>query len=118
VELRVAQTAAVPGTRTPADHPIIRAAVKSWEEVAGAQHQLIGANSGATDANILRLRGVPTARIGMPKVGQGPDGEPVDFTLGMNLVDLREMRRLVEVLVRTVVHVREDGAVQQEAVST
>jgi hypothetical protein len=70
--------------------------------VARERHAPIVANSGATDANILRMRGVPTARVGMPKVPAAPDGGPVDFTLGMNLVDLREMRRLVEVLARTV----------------
>ena len=38
----------------------------------------------------------------MPKVATTPAGGAVDFTAGMNLVDLREMRRLVEILVRTV----------------
>jgi hypothetical protein len=59
-------------------------------------------NSGATDANILRMRGVPTARVGMPKVAAMPDGSEIDFTRGMNLVDLRGMRRLAEILIRTV----------------
>jgi hypothetical protein len=36
----------------------------------------------------------------MPKVPCGIGGADVDFTLGMNLVDVREMRRLVEILVR------------------
>jgi hypothetical protein len=80
----------------------VKATVAAWEAVAGERHEPIRGNSGATDANILRMRGVPTARVGMPKVPSAPDGGPVDFTLGMNLVDLREMRRLVEVLVRTV----------------
>jgi len=79
--------------------------VSAWEAVAGERHEPIRANSGATDANILRMRGVPTARLGMPKVPAAPDGGPVDFTLGMNLVDLREMYRLTEVLVRTVIGV-------------
>jgi acetylornithine deacetylase/succinyl-diaminopimelate desuccinylase-like protein len=103
VPLRVRQVASVPGTRTDPDAPVVRSAVAAWEAVAGRPHELVLQNSGATDANILRLRGVPTARVGMPKVNAGPRGEPVDFTLGMNAVDLREARRLVEVLVRTVV---------------
>jgi succinyl-diaminopimelate desuccinylase len=96
------QVAAVPGTRTDPQSEIVRATTGAWEQVAGRTHEPILQNSGATDANILRLRGVPTARVGMPKVPTGPDGGPVDFTLGMNIVDLNAMRRLVEVLVRTV----------------
>ncbi|TDO48043.1 acetylornithine deacetylase/succinyl-diaminopimelate desuccinylase-like protein [Kribbella sp. VKM Ac-2527] len=101
-ELRVEQVAAVPASHTSPGEPIVRAAVAAWEAVAGERHVPILANSGATDANILRMRGVPTARVGMPKVPATPTGEPPDFTAGMNLADLREMRRLVEILVRTV----------------
>ena len=101
-ELRVEQVAAIPASRTAPESPVVRAAVTAWEAVAGERHVPIVANSGATDANILRMRGVPTARVGMPKVPAAPGGGPVDFTLGMNLVDLRAMRRLVEVLARTV----------------
>jgi succinyl-diaminopimelate desuccinylase len=102
VPLLARQVAAVPGTRTDPEVEIVRATVAAWEHVAGRPHEPVVANSGATDANILRLRGVPTARVGMPKVQAAPDGGPVDFTLGMNIVDLDEMRRLVEVLIRTV----------------
>jgi succinyl-diaminopimelate desuccinylase len=48
------------------------------------------------------MRGVPTARVGMPKVHASPDGGDIDFSRGMNLADLGAMRRLAEVLVRTV----------------
>lgn len=102
VALVARQVAAVPGTRTDAQSEVVLATTAAWEAVAGRPHEPILANSGATDANILRLRGVPTARVGMPKVMVAPDGGPVDFTLGMNIVDLNEVRRLVEVLVRTV----------------
>lgn len=110
VEIEARQIAAVPGTRTERSCAVVQAATTAWEQVAGQPHELIPANSGATDANILRLRGVPTARVGMPKVMQAPDGGPVDFTLGMNIVDLSAMRRLVEVLVRTVLTLRETHA--------
>lgn len=100
--LQVEQVAYVPATRTDPSSPVVRATLEAFEAVSGAPHQVIRENSGATDANILRLRGVPTARVGMPKVAQAPDGGEVDFTLGMNLVDLNEMRRLSEVLVRIV----------------
>ncbi|MFI7062408.1 hypothetical protein ACIBL3_15600 [Kribbella sp. NPDC050124] len=101
-DLRVEQVAAVPASHTSPDAPIVRAAVAAWEAVAAEAHVPIAQNSGATDANILRMRGVPTARVGMPKVPATPAGDPPDFTAGMNLADLREMRRLVEILVRTV----------------
>jgi succinyl-diaminopimelate desuccinylase len=110
VDLRVEQVAAVPASHTPPDSPVVRAAVAAWEKVAGQRHEPITQNSGATDANILRMRGVPTARVGMPKVSQAPDGGPVDFTHGMNLADLREMRKLVEILIRTVLGVQSGAA--------
>lgn len=100
--LQVEQVAHVPATWTDPTSPVVRATLEAFEAVSGAPHEAIRENSGATDANILRLRGVPTARVGMPKVAKSPDGGEVDFTLGMNLVDLNEMRRLAEVLVRTV----------------
>ena len=81
---------------------MILAAVDAFETVSGSPHQIIMDNSGATDANILRMRGVPTARVGMPKVAAVPDGSSIDFTRGMNLVDVREMQRLAEILIRTV----------------
>ncbi|GCD88606.1 M20 family metallopeptidase [Nocardioides sp. LS1] len=102
VELRVRQVAAIPATHTPTDSPVVRAAVEAFEAVDGRPHQVTTGNSGATDANILRMRGVPTARVGMPKVAATPDGGEIDFSRGMNLVDLVAMRQLAEVLVRTV----------------
>lgn len=106
-DLRVSQVAAIPATHTSPSSPVVLAAVGAWEAVAGERHVPVTGNSGATDANVLRMRGVPTARVGMPKVTTAPDGGPVDFTLGMNLVDLGAMSRLVEVLVRTVLKIAE-----------
>lgn len=103
VELGVRQVAAIPATHTPTGSPVVRAAVEAFEAVDGRPHHVTTGNSGATDANILRMRGVPTARVGMPKVAATPDGGEIDFSRGMNLVDLVEMRKLAEVLVRTVV---------------
>lgn len=102
VELQVRQVAAIPATHTAPESPVIRAAVAAFETVDGRAHEIVMRNSGATDANILRMRGVPTARVGMPKVAAAPDGGEIDFTRGMNLADLGAMRRLAEVLVRTV----------------
>ncbi|MGH3763348.1 hypothetical protein [Actinophytocola sp.] len=101
---------AIPGTHTPEDAPVVAAAKAAWEELTGDPHEPIVANSGATDANILRARGLPTARIGMDRIG--PDAPlPLDFPAGMNVVDLREAVRLTRHLVHTAVSLctREKG---------
>ncbi|MFF0451345.1 M20 family metallopeptidase [Streptomyces sp. NPDC004609] len=98
VELGTELVLAIPGTSTPLDAPIVRTAVTAWERTAGTPHRAVADNSGATDANILRSRGIPTARVGMPKAAS--DGFVTDFARGMNTVDVRAMRRLCEVLAR------------------
>jgi acetylornithine deacetylase/succinyl-diaminopimelate desuccinylase-like protein len=90
----------IPGTATRPDAFVVEAAVEAWEHLEGRTHEVVLANSGATDANILRGGGIPTARIGMPKVPG-----ITDFQLGMNTVDVREMERLTHLLVRTAVNV-------------
>jgi acetylornithine deacetylase/succinyl-diaminopimelate desuccinylase-like protein len=94
---------AIPPTSTPPDAPVVRSAISAWEATNGREHAPVPDMSGATDANILRARGVPTARVGMPKVADAalhPDPAQ-DFSRGMNTVDVRAMRRLCEVLART-----------------
>jgi acetylornithine deacetylase/succinyl-diaminopimelate desuccinylase-like protein len=101
VDLGVEMVLAVPATHTPPDAPIVRRTVDAWEQTNGRPHAPVPDNSGATDANILRARGIPTARVGMPKVTS--EEFDVDFSRGMNTVDVRAMRRLCEVLARTTV---------------
>ncbi|MER5996391.1 peptidase dimerization domain-containing protein [Streptomyces viridosporus] len=102
IELDWDMVLSIPGTRTPEDAPVVAAAKAAWEESTGRPHQPIVANSGATDANILRSRGLPTARIGMDRIG--PDAPlPLDFPSGMNVVDIREAHRLTRTLVHTAI---------------
>ncbi|MCO1657306.1 M20 family metallopeptidase [Pseudonocardia humida] len=103
VDLGVEMVLAVPASHTPPDAPVVRRAVAAWERVAGRAHEPVPDNSGATDANILRARGIPTARVGMPKASSDVlDVDPaLDFSRGMNTVDVRAMRRLCAVLART-----------------
>ncbi|HEY0577208.1 MAG TPA: peptidase dimerization domain-containing protein [Pseudonocardia sp.] len=103
VDYQVQQVLAIPGERTDPDSWVCRAAIAAWEEMEGRRHEPVTGMSGATDANILRNRGVPTVRLGMPKVTEQRAGTEVDFALGMNLVDLREAARLTEALVRIAV---------------
>jgi acetylornithine deacetylase/succinyl-diaminopimelate desuccinylase-like protein len=98
---------AIPGARTDPDDPVVTAAVAAWEEAEGRRHEPVLGNSGATDANILRSRGIPTVRVGMPKVRAphlaiDPAG---DFAMGMNTVDVGEMERLTRLLIRVAVDV-------------
>lgn len=92
---------AIPGSWTDPASWIISETVRAWEATNGRPHDPVRDNSGATDANILRNRGIPTARVGMPKVLR--DGAPLDFAGGMNTVDVPAMRSLCETLARVAV---------------
>jgi hypothetical protein len=94
---------AIPGSRTPIDHWICAAGRRAWEAIEQRPHIESAGQSGATDANILRNRGIPTMRIGLPKVLV--DGQELGFAEGMNTVDATSMTTLAELLVRTVVDV-------------
>ncbi|MBB4683884.1 M20 family metallopeptidase [Amycolatopsis jiangsuensis] len=106
-DLGVEMVLAIPGTHTPPDAPVVRGAIAAWEAANGRKHEPVPGNSGATDANILRARGIPTARVGMPKVRS--DEFDVDFSRGMNTVDIAAMRRLCEVLARTALKITTKG---------
>ncbi len=101
VDVDWAPVLSIPGSATDPSSFVVRAAISAWEQVAGSPHVAVRDTSGATDANILRNRGVPTARVGMPKVADL--AIPGDFALGMNVVDLHEMERLTRLLVQVVV---------------
>jgi acetylornithine deacetylase/succinyl-diaminopimelate desuccinylase-like protein len=92
---------AIPGTSTPRDAWICRSAIAAWEALEERPHEATVGTSGATDANILRGRGIPTVRIGMPKVTEAPF--PIDFAAGMNTVDVPAMEALTRHLVRVAV---------------
>ena len=96
------QTIAIPGTTTDPAAPIITTAIQCWESLEGRPHQPITGLSGATDANILRAKGVPTARVGLPKVAV--EKLELDFQLGMNAVDIDDMERLTRLLIRIAVN--------------
>lgn len=96
------QTVVVPGTTTDPEAEVIRRCVAAWEAMEGRPHTPMVGLSGATDANILRLAGVPTARVGLPKLAPDRIDDDIDFQLGMNAVDVADMRRLTELLLRVV----------------
>ncbi|MCY3650706.1 MAG: M20 family metallopeptidase [Acidimicrobiaceae bacterium] len=100
IDATVTRTVAIGGTCTDPSEPVVRAAVKSWEAETGQLHQPIRGLSGATDANILRADGIPTARVGLPKVSK--PGVDVDFQYGMNAVAPGDQVALSRLLIRTV----------------
>jgi len=103
LEVEVALAVGVPGSRTDPDHWIVRRAIDAWETESGSTHEPVTLTSGATDANILRNRGIPTVRVGLAKVHL--DGTELDFAAGMNTVSLAGMEQLTRYLVRLAVEV-------------
>jgi hypothetical protein len=92
----------VPPSHTPHDDPIIAAAHAAWLDAEGAPAPVPTALSGASDANLLRAWGIPTARIGFP-LPPPPDDVPTD-PFGLNTVSVEACRWLADLLARTATH--------------
>ena len=90
----------IDGSHTSPKTAIIKSTIQVWERLKGRPHEAFTVMSGATDANILRQHGIPTARIGLAKA-KFPN---VDFALGMNCVALSELRHLTKFLTLSVLH--------------
>jgi acetylornithine deacetylase/succinyl-diaminopimelate desuccinylase-like protein len=89
----------VPGTRTDPTNWIVQSLMRAWEDREGRPHQPIRGTSGATDAAILRGRGIPTARLGLPRTPPPP--QYPGFSMGA--ASPAAMQRLTECLVYAVV---------------
>jgi len=90
----------IDGSHTSPKTAIIKSTIQVWERLKARPHEAFTVMSGATDANILRQHGIPTARIGLAKA-KLPN---VDFALGMNCVALSELRHLTKFLTLSVLH--------------
>jgi acetylornithine deacetylase/succinyl-diaminopimelate desuccinylase-like protein len=101
IDVSFEQVLAIPGATTDPESWIVCSAIRAWESIERRPHEPVLGTSGATDANILRNRGIPTARIGMPKVSGTPF--PVDFAMGMNALDLRDALILTRLLIRVAI---------------
>lgn len=93
-------TVDIAGSFTDPEHWICRLGRTAWESIEGAAHVTPTGLSGSTDANIIRHRGIPTMRIGLPKVHR--EGVELDFAEGMNTVDATSIATLTELLLRCV----------------
>jgi acetylornithine deacetylase/succinyl-diaminopimelate desuccinylase-like protein len=89
----------IPGSTTPPENFIITKAIEAWEAIEGKPHRPIAGLSGATDANVLRGYGIPTARVGLPKANL----PGIDFRRGMNTVSVSAMVKLTRHLIYTAI---------------
>ena len=99
IDCRWRCTRFIPGTHSAPEQAIIRTCISAWEAETQRLHRPVRGLSGATDANILRMAGIPTARVGLPKA----DLPDIDFQLGMNAVRIQDMMRLTRLLIRVAV---------------
>jgi hypothetical protein len=71
--------------------------MRAWEFVENKKHTPRTKTSGATDANILRGAGIPTARLGMPRVKSSEQGQRSRFS--MEASSIAGMKQLTKCLV-------------------
>ena len=89
----------IQASHTSPTDPVIETTIRVWENLHNRTHEPFTHMSGATDANILRAHGIPTARIGLPKAKR----TPIDFALGMNCAAISDMRHLTKLLVMSAI---------------
>ena len=87
----------IPGSFTDPDNWIVQSCVRAWEFVEQKKHSPRTGTSGATDANILRAAGIPTARLGMPRLATA-DGEHRS-AFSMERSNIAGMKQLTKCLV-------------------
>jgi acetylornithine deacetylase/succinyl-diaminopimelate desuccinylase-like protein len=87
----------IPGSFTDPKNWIIQSCVRAWEFVENKKHMPRTGTSGATDANILRSRGIPTARLGMPRLKGASENQRSRFS--METSNVAGMKQLTKCLV-------------------
>jgi acetylornithine deacetylase/succinyl-diaminopimelate desuccinylase-like protein len=91
----------IPGTFTDPRNWIIQSCIRAWEYVENKTHVPRTRTSGATDANILRSRGIPTARVGMPRPASASAGQRARFS--METSNVAGMRQLSKCLIYAII---------------
>ena len=87
----------IPGSFTDPHNWIIQSCMRAWEFVESKKHAPRTKTSGATDANILRAAGIPTARLGMPRQKSGNESQRSVFS--METSNVAGMKQLTKCLV-------------------
>ena len=91
---------AIPGSHTDEDNWIVQSTIRAWQEMTGQTFNAGTDGSGATEANIIRGWGVPTARIGLPQPPE-PLAHAGMFSMGEVHVD--SLTRLTKALITAAV---------------
>lgn len=89
--------ASIPPSETAESSWIVQSARLAWQQLEGTDHQHIYRTSGASDTNILRTWGIPTARVGIPQRVRR-DGWAGDNGLGLNVVNVGDCAQLADLL--------------------
>jgi acetylornithine deacetylase/succinyl-diaminopimelate desuccinylase-like protein len=89
----------IPGGHTDPQSWIVQSLMRAWEALEGRPHEPARNTSGATDAAILRGRGIPTARLGLPRAR----GLAAYAGFSMGVANVEGMRRLTQALVYGIV---------------
>jgi acetylornithine deacetylase/succinyl-diaminopimelate desuccinylase-like protein len=87
----------IPGSSTDPTNWIVQSCMRAWEFVENKKHRPRTGTSGATDANILRAAGIPTARLGMPRL-TAANNEPRSV-FSMERSNIAGMKQLTKCLV-------------------
>ncbi|MGH7817627.1 MAG: M20 family metallopeptidase [Candidatus Binatia bacterium] len=87
----------IPGSFTDPESWIVQSCVRAWEFVENRKHMPRTRTSGATDANILRAAGIPTARLGMPRAKSANENPRSVFS--METCNIDGMKQLTKCLV-------------------
>lgn len=100
LRVEVEALAAIPGTATDPEAWIVGSCERAFEALEGRPPEPIRATSGATDAAILRLWGIPTARWGM---ASGVREERATLAMDLDSVELPNLVRFARGLIHAVV---------------
>jgi len=98
---------AVPGSHTEPGQPVIASATRGWEFANARTYSAGTGGSGATEANVLRLWGLPTARVGMP-----PPPAPMRFSGRFSMGEAHN--RSLGVLTRTLIFAALDFCLSEQ----
>jgi len=100
IDLEWEMILAVPGSHTDENSWIVQSTIRAWKEMSGEAFSPSVGGSGATEANILRTWGVPTARIGLPPP---PQPLPHSGMFSMGEVHVDSLTKLTGALIATAV---------------
>jgi acetylornithine deacetylase/succinyl-diaminopimelate desuccinylase-like protein len=101
LDLNCEMVLAIPGTSTDPNSWIVQSCIRAWEHVEKKKHTPRTGTSGATDANILRAWGIPTARLGMPRAKDSGSTKRSGFS--MDVSNISAMKQLTKCLVYAIV---------------